>query len=117
MTTGAAAQPTRRRVRKRIWIPSALLGVLLLSLGWLWWRGTSAETVERNPASAADGAVTQLLSQGDRIGSPAPPVGQSSFAREARRYGSWLGRAAQAGHRDPNPANDRAVPTHAPATP
>jgi len=79
MTTGAAAQPTRRRVRKRIWIPSALLGVLLLSLGWLWWRGTSAETVERNPASAADGAVTQLLSQEGRtfvrsaIVVPAPP--------------------------------------------
>jgi uncharacterized protein YndB with AHSA1/START domain len=79
-TAAAAAQPPKRRVRKRIWIPSALLGVLVLFVGWLWWRGTSADTVERNPASAADGAVTQLLSQEGRtfvrtaIVVPAPPA-------------------------------------------
>ena len=80
MATDAAAQPHKRRVRKRIWIPSAMLGVLLLSAGWLVWRGTSAETVERNPASAGDGAVTQLLTQEGRtfvrcaIVVPAPPA-------------------------------------------
>jgi uncharacterized membrane protein len=66
MAIDAAGQPQKRRVRKRIWIPSALLGVLVLCVAWLAWRGTSAETVERNPASAADGAVTQLLSQEGR---------------------------------------------------
>lgn len=79
MATDAAAQPQMRRVRKRIWIPSVLLGLLVLAGAWLWWRGTSADTVEHNPASAADGAVTQLLSQDGRtfircaIVVPAPP--------------------------------------------
>jgi uncharacterized protein YndB with AHSA1/START domain len=66
MATDAATQPHKRRVRKRIWIPGALLGVLVLCFVWLWWRGTSADSVERNPASEADGAVTQLLSQEGR---------------------------------------------------
>lgn len=62
----AIAQPPKRRVRKRLWIPSVLLGVLAFAVGWLVWRGTNAETIESNPASAADGAVTQLLSQEGR---------------------------------------------------
>lgn len=66
MATDAAAQPQKRRVRKRIWIPSVLLALLVFGGTWLWWRGTSADTVERNPASAADGAITQLLTQGGR---------------------------------------------------
>ena len=76
----AAAQPQSRRVRKRIWIPSAILAIVVLAGAWLWWRGTSAETVERNPASVADGAVTQLLTQEGRtfvrsaIVVPAPPA-------------------------------------------
>jgi uncharacterized membrane protein len=80
MAIDAAAHPRKRRVRKRIWIPSALLGVLMLSVAWLAWRGTNAETMERNPASAADGAITQLLSQDGRtfvrtaIVVPAPPA-------------------------------------------
>ena len=80
MASDAPAQPQKRRVRKRIWIPAILLGVLALALAWLVWRGTSAETTERNPASAADGPVTQLLSQDGRtfvrtaIVVPAPPA-------------------------------------------
>src|SRR5258708_2232729 len=61
MATAAPTQPQKRRVRKRIWIPSLLLALLVLGGGWAWWRGTNAETVERNPTSVADGAVTQLL--------------------------------------------------------
>jgi hypothetical protein len=79
MATDAPTQPQKRRVRKRIWIPSLLLALLVLAGGWFWWRGTNAETVERNPASVADGAVTQLLTQEGRtfvrsaIVVPAPP--------------------------------------------
>jgi uncharacterized protein YndB with AHSA1/START domain len=61
-----AAQFQKRRVRKRIWIPSVLLVVLVLFIGWLLWRGTSADTVEHNPASATDGAITQLLDKDGR---------------------------------------------------
>ncbi len=64
MSSAAAALPPKRRVRKRIWIPSVLLGVLVLAGGWIWWRGTHAETSERNPAAASEGPVTQLLSEG-----------------------------------------------------
>ena len=66
MAIDTAAQPQKRRVRKRLWIPSVLLALLLLAFGWFWWRGTSADSVERDPATAADGAVTQLLTQEGR---------------------------------------------------
>jgi uncharacterized membrane protein len=62
----ASAQPQPRRVRKRILIPSVLLALLVLGAGWLWWRGTSAETAPRDPARAAEGPVTQLLTQDGR---------------------------------------------------
>jgi uncharacterized protein YndB with AHSA1/START domain len=62
----ATAQPQPRRVRKRILIPSILLALMLLAAGWLWWRGTMAETAPRDPATAADGPVTQLLTQDGR---------------------------------------------------
>ena len=80
MATDSAALPQKRRVRKRLWVPSALLAFLVLAGVCLWWRGTSAETVERDPASVADGAVTQLLTQDGRmfvrcaIIVPAPPT-------------------------------------------
>lgn len=61
-----APQPQKRRVRKRILIPSVLLAVLALATIWLYWRGTAADTVERNPSSPADGPVTQLFSQDGR---------------------------------------------------
>jgi uncharacterized membrane protein len=76
----AETPPPKRRVRKRIWIPIALLGVFVLAALWLVWRGTSGDTAERNPASAADGAVTQLLNQDGHtlvrtaIVVPAPPA-------------------------------------------
>jgi uncharacterized membrane protein len=66
MAAEAPAQLKKRHVRKRIWIPSVLLALLVLGGAWVWWRGTNAETVERNPASAADGPVTQLLTQDGR---------------------------------------------------
>lgn len=60
-TDAAPAQPQRRRVRKRILIPSVLLAAALVGFVWLWWRGTMADTAPRNPLSVADGVVTQLL--------------------------------------------------------
>jgi uncharacterized membrane protein len=59
------AKPQRRRVRKRIWIPSVLLAAVLIAFVWLWWRGTMADTAPRNPASVSDGVVTQLLQVND----------------------------------------------------
>jgi hypothetical protein len=58
-----ASQPQKRRVRKRILIPSVLLALVALTAIWLYWRGTAADTVERNPNSPAEGPVTQLLTQ------------------------------------------------------
>ena len=66
MASQTAPQPAPRRVRKRILIPSVLLAIAALAGAWLWWRGTFADTTVRNPASAAEGAVTQLVSQDGR---------------------------------------------------
>jgi ribosome-associated toxin RatA of RatAB toxin-antitoxin module len=62
----APADTPKRRVRKRLLIPSVLLALMALSVIWLWWRGTFADTQERNPASATDGPVTQLLTKDGR---------------------------------------------------
>jgi uncharacterized membrane protein len=68
MATDAATQPQpqKRRVRKRILIPSVLLLAIVVVFAWLYWRGSQAETTERNPASVADQSVTQLLTQDGR---------------------------------------------------
>jgi len=76
----SAVPPAKRRVRKRIWIPSVLLGALALFVLWLVWRGTSVDATARNPTSADEGAVTQLLNEGEgtfvrtAIIVPAPPA-------------------------------------------
>lgn len=49
-----------RRVRKRIWIPLVLLVVLLGAFVVLYVRGTWADDIEKNPATAAEGTQTQL---------------------------------------------------------
>lgn len=55
-----------RRVRKRYRIPLLIVLVLAGIVGWLYWRGTVAESRERDPQSVADGAITQLLTQDGR---------------------------------------------------
>ena len=55
----------RKRIRKRLWIPSVLLLVLVLAGLGFYVRGTWADTQERDPASVADGTVTQLLRKPD----------------------------------------------------
>jgi uncharacterized membrane protein len=52
--------PVRRRVKKRILIPSFLLGLILAVFLWAYIRGTWADTQVRNPKTAADGIITQL---------------------------------------------------------
>lgn len=55
------AAPPRRRVKKRLYIPAILLGLIaLLAIGG-YVRGTWADTVEKNPSGAEDGTRTQLL--------------------------------------------------------
>jgi len=61
----ATTPAPRRRLKKRILIPLALLVILSSLFAALWIRGTVAETTERNPTSPADGVVTQLLLAAD----------------------------------------------------
>jgi carbon monoxide dehydrogenase subunit G len=42
-------------------VPVAILGIVAAAAGALWLRGTLAGTAERNPASPAEGVLTQLL--------------------------------------------------------
>jgi uncharacterized protein YndB with AHSA1/START domain len=62
MSSTPATQPGRpRRLKKRVLIPVVLLGLLLLLFAWLFVRGTWADSTARNPHSAAEGPVVQLL--------------------------------------------------------
>jgi hypothetical protein len=63
MATQPPAPPPARRVRKRLVIPALLLALIAIFFAWLYWRGTHIETEMRNPRSAPDGAVTQLLAK------------------------------------------------------
>lgn len=54
------AQPGRR-VRKRLWIPIATLALGTLAALGVYIRATRVDDAERNPATASDGTVTQLL--------------------------------------------------------
>jgi hypothetical protein len=54
-------QPPPRRIRKRIVIPTVLIGVVTALLLWGIIRGNWTDVQLRNPSSAADGIVTQLL--------------------------------------------------------
>jgi carbon monoxide dehydrogenase subunit G len=53
--------PPGGRVKKRLVIPAAFLGLALIVFGAVWVRGTAASDVEKNPASSADGVLTQLF--------------------------------------------------------
>src|SRR5262245_17386922 len=57
----APAAPARRRLKKRWLIPGVILGALLVLLVWAFIRGTWADTTPRDPASPADGIITQLI--------------------------------------------------------
>ena len=57
----APTQPLPRRIRKRIVIPTVLIGVVTALLLWGIIRGNWTDAESRNPSSAADDVVTQLL--------------------------------------------------------
>ena len=51
----------RGRLKKRLVVPAAILVLALVVIGAIWIRGTAADTIERNPASSAEGVLTQLF--------------------------------------------------------
>lgn len=53
--------PAPRRIRKQIAVPTVFLVVVMLLLLWGTIRGNWADSQPRNPSSAADGVVAQLL--------------------------------------------------------
>jgi uncharacterized protein YndB with AHSA1/START domain len=55
-----AGTPPARRVKKRLLIPAAVLGVLAVLVLWAYVRGTWADREPRNPLSSAEGVLTQL---------------------------------------------------------
>ncbi len=56
-----AARPAKRCIRKRIIIPTLLIGVVTVLLLWGIVLGNRTDPQPRNPGSASDGVVTQLL--------------------------------------------------------
>lgn len=60
MSIPSTVVPNRRRVRKRIFIPIIVLGLVLGLLIWLYVRGTWADTEVRNPQTTTEGTVSQL---------------------------------------------------------
>ena len=60
-TPPAAAEPRKRRVKRRWIIPLLLVGVVAGALVIAYLRGTWADATARNPTTSADGIVTQLL--------------------------------------------------------
>jgi uncharacterized protein YndB with AHSA1/START domain len=65
-TTGSPpATPPGRHLRKRILVPVALAVVLVFVLVAAVVRGTWADTTPKNPATAAEGIVTQLYQTPD----------------------------------------------------
>ena len=57
--------PPEERVRKRIVIPTILIGGLTVLLIWAAVHGSWADAAPRNPKSTEDGVVSQLLRTGD----------------------------------------------------
>jgi hypothetical protein len=55
------AQPPAKRIKKRIGIPAAFIGVVMVLLTWGIIRGSWADPEARNPTSTTDGVVTQLF--------------------------------------------------------
>jgi carbon monoxide dehydrogenase subunit G len=53
--------PPAKRMKKRIGIPAVFIGVVVVLLTWGIIRGSWTDPEARNPSSAADGIVTQLL--------------------------------------------------------
>lgn len=59
------ASPKPRRARRRVYLPLILLGVLLLAAIGFGVRGTWVDASLKNPATLAEGTVTQLYRQPD----------------------------------------------------
>jgi uncharacterized membrane protein len=64
-TQDSLAQPPTRRIRKRIGIPALFIGSVVVLLVWEIIRGNWTDSRPYNPASAADGVITQLLPAAD----------------------------------------------------
>jgi carbon monoxide dehydrogenase subunit G len=60
-TPASPAPPPPRRIRKRIGIPMAFIGVITALLLWGIVRGNWTDREIHDPSSAADGAVSQLI--------------------------------------------------------
>jgi ribosome-associated toxin RatA of RatAB toxin-antitoxin module len=65
MTSPQPANASKRRLRKRLIIPGILIAFVLLFVGWVYVRGTWADTEERNPKSPEDAPITQLYRDAD----------------------------------------------------
>jgi uncharacterized protein YndB with AHSA1/START domain len=59
--SGSPTRPPSRRIKLRMVIPAVLIGAVMALLLWGIIRGNWTDSEARNPASAADGVVTQLL--------------------------------------------------------
>jgi len=57
----SGSQTPPGRIRKRLVIPAAFLGLALVVFGVVWFQGTLASTIEENPSSPTDGVLTQLF--------------------------------------------------------
>src|SRR6266566_4440574 len=55
------AAPPPKRIKKRVVVPTVFIGVVTALLVWATIRGNWTDPQPRNPSSAADGALTQLL--------------------------------------------------------
>src|SRR5262249_38155877 len=64
-TAGAPAPTPASRGKKRWLIPALLLVLFSIGRAWVGVPGTWAETEARNPASAAEGPVAQLVQEPD----------------------------------------------------
>lgn len=62
-TARTPAPEPARRVKKRWLIPGILLGLLAVGMAWVAIRGTWADAEVRNPTSAAEGPVAQLVQE------------------------------------------------------
>src|SRR5580692_10759487 len=63
------AASRKRRCSRLLWIPVVLLLLAVIGLGYVYVRGTWADTEARNPKTASDGPISQLYQEpsGDKV--------------------------------------------------